>query len=104
MPIMADTDTILMTTDADADNRKLATDCVSPNITKVCSGPGNGMIGNWEWTNPSRHRDGIDIWYYGAYIGHADFGVDATFTPPDCPISPPGLYNCHPVWTVTWRP
>ena len=27
MPIMADTDTILMTVDADADNRKLATDC-----------------------------------------------------------------------------
>ena len=27
MPIMADQDTILMTVDADADNRKLATDC-----------------------------------------------------------------------------
>ena len=75
-----------------------------PIITKVCSGPGNGMVGEWRWTNESDHTQGIDIGYQTImehYIGHVPYRVDTMLGPIICPY---GDWYCRDArWYVRWE-
>ena len=74
-----------------------------PVIIKVCSGPGNGMIGEWRWIDEEDHEQGIEIWYQTIgeyYIGFCPYREDQMFGPIICPY---GSYNCtDAVWYVQW--
>lgn len=75
----------------------------TPLITKTCSGPGDGMIGEWEWTDPDDHRQGIDIGYFTLsenFVCHVDMGYENqkdTCGPSCCP------YGCGYCTDATWH-
>lgn len=72
-----------------------------PVIEKHCSGPGDGLIGEWKWANEDDHTQGIDIWYGGAHIGHAPYDEEIVFGPIICPYG--REYCLDATWYVTWE-
>ena len=75
-----------------------------PLIEKHCSGPGDGLIGEWKWVDGDDHTKGIEIWYMSVwehYVGFAAYGEDTVIGPIICPFGE--WYRTDATWYVTWE-
>jgi hypothetical protein len=72
-------------------------------VTKVCGGPGNGVVGEVVQVDDNDPTQGFDIWYHlydNQHIGHADYNTNVTFGPMSCPYG--AFYCTDAVWDVVW--